>query len=124
MLVTDQISGLSDSQLVDKYKSTRDYNYIGILFQRHTQFVYAVSMKYLKDQDKSKDAVMEIFEKLVNDLLRFDIENFKGWLHQVTKNHCLLTLRSEKYQRKFSEKYKKDTMVLMEKPDVLYQEND
>ncbi len=52
-------------------------------------------MKYLKNEDRSKDAVMQIFEKLFSDLLRHKIENFKPWLHMVVRNHCLGLLRKD-----------------------------
>jgi RNA polymerase sigma factor (sigma-70 family) len=52
-------------------------------------------MKYLKDEDDSKDAVMQIFEKLLKDLLKHEIQNFKSWLHTVSKNHCLMKLRNK-----------------------------
>lgn len=69
---------------------------LGILFKRYTHLVFGVSMKYLKDEDDSKDAVMQIFEKLVTDLKKHPVENFKSWLHTVTKNYCLMQLRSRK----------------------------
>ena len=55
--------------------------------------VFGVCLKYLKDRDESKDAVMQIFEKLFTVLKTHQIENFKSWLHVTTKNHCLMALR-------------------------------
>ena len=57
-------------------------------------------MKYLKNEDRSKDAVMQIFEKLFTDLLKHKIENFKPWLHMVTRNHCLGMLRKDQSLQK------------------------
>ena len=53
-------------------------------------------MKYLKDEDEAKDGVMQIFEKLLTDLHRHNIDNFKGWLYMVAKNHCFMYFRSKK----------------------------
>ena len=58
--------------------------------------VYGVCLKYLKDTETAKDAVMAIFEELVSKLKKHEVENFKGWLHTVAKNHCLMQLRSSK----------------------------
>lgn len=55
-----------------------------------------VCFKYFKDTERSKDAVMDIFEELVKKLPLHEIENFKGWLHTLAKNHCLMQLRSPK----------------------------
>ncbi len=52
-------------------------------------------MKYLKNEDDSKDAVMQIFEKLLIDLKKHDVQNFKSWLHTVAKNYSLMQLRKK-----------------------------
>ena len=92
-------SSLPDSELLRSFKETNDSSIVGILFKRYTHLVIGVSMKYLRDEDEAKDCVMEIFEKLLTDLNRHEITNFKSWLHTVTKNHCLMKLRKAK--RKF-----------------------
>lgn len=56
--------------------------------------VYGVCLKYLKNRDDSKDAVMQIFEKLIRDLPDYEILNFKSWLYVLAKNFCLMQLRS------------------------------
>jgi len=53
-------------------------------------------MKYLENEDESKDAVMDIFEDLFDLLKEHNITNFKSWLHTVTRNFCLMKLRSPK----------------------------
>jgi RNA polymerase sigma-70 factor (ECF subfamily) len=39
---------------------------------------------------------MQIFEELVIKLKKHEVENFKGWLYQLTKNYCLMQLRTPK----------------------------
>jgi len=56
--------------------------------------VYGVCLKYFKESERSKDAVMQIFEELVVKLKKHRVENFKSWLYQLTKNHCLMQLRT------------------------------
>jgi len=36
---------------------------------------------------------MQIFEKLFTDLQRFEVANFKSWLHVIAKNYCMMKLR-------------------------------
>lgn len=76
----------------------------GELYARYTSLVYGVCLKYLKDRDEAKDAMMQLFEKLVATLLTHDVENFKSWLYVTTRNHCLMQLRARKgkYQQEFS----------------------
>ncbi|MEO8150045.1 MAG: sigma-70 family RNA polymerase sigma factor [Bacteroidia bacterium] len=83
-----------DLQLIALYINDDDKEALGILFERHSMLAYGVSMKYLKDEDESKDAVMQVFEKLMVDLKKYKVENFRAWLHTVVKNHCLMYLRS------------------------------
>jgi RNA polymerase sigma factor (sigma-70 family) len=84
---------LSDGELIQKYKDSEDGYYVGELFKRYTHLVFGVCMKYLKDEEDSKDAVMQVFEKLMDDLKKHEISNFKSWLHSVAKNLCLMKLR-------------------------------
>jgi RNA polymerase sigma-70 factor (ECF subfamily) len=92
----EDIKKCSDTELVNKFRETRDNAIVGELYQRYTHLVFGVCMKYLKDEDGAKDGVMQIFEKLLTDLHRHNIDNFKGWLYMVAKNHCLMYFRSKK----------------------------
>ncbi len=62
--------------------------------------VYGVCLKYLKDRDEAKDAVMQIFEKLQSGLKQHEIEHFKSWLYVTSKNQCLMNLRAQKKMAK------------------------
>ena len=94
------ISALNDLEIIALYINTNEKSYVGELYKRYTSFVFLISMKYLKNVDESKDAVMQIFEKLFSALLKYNISNFKSWLHTVTRNHCLLQLRKKTYTQK------------------------
>ncbi len=87
---------LSDLDLLALYKAQHETSVVGILFRRYKHLVYGVCLKYLRDPDESKDAVMQIFEKLIVDLKKHNIDNFKAWLHTVSKNHCLMIIRKNK----------------------------
>ena len=71
-------------------------NQLGELFSRYTPLIYGVCLKYLKDRDDSKDAVMQVFEKLVQTLRDHEIDTFKSWLYVTSRNHCLMHIRSRK----------------------------
>ncbi len=64
------------------------------LYQRYMELVYGVCLKYFKDSERSKDAVMSIFEALVEKLKLHEVNNFKSWLHTLTRNYCLMQLRT------------------------------
>ena len=92
ILSTDQ----SDTELVLAYRQSGDLKVLGELYQRYMELVYGVCLKYLKEPELAQDAVMQIFEELVSKLKKHEVENFRGWLHQVAKNHCLMQLRTPK----------------------------
>jgi len=118
------IQSLSDDELIGKYKKTGDNSFVGELYKRYTHFVFCVCLKYFKNEDDSKEAVMQIFEKLLADLKTHNIEKFKPWLHVVTRNHCRLALRSEKYRQKFEDGYKNHQEVFMENNNHLYPDSE
>jgi RNA polymerase sigma-70 factor (ECF subfamily) len=89
-------SSLADKELVSLYKESGDMAVLGELYQRYMELVYGVCLKYFKESELAKDSVMQIFEELVVKLKKHKVENFRGWLHQVAKNYCLMQLRTPK----------------------------
>ena len=89
-------NSLTDKELVALYKQSGDMAVLGELYQRYMELVYGVCLKYYKEPETAKDSVMQIFEELVSKLKKHEVDNFRGWLHQVAKNHCLMQLRTPK----------------------------
>ncbi len=96
MFIRQKPSSIPDSELLVQYKAVGDVKVLGELFSRYTSLIYGVCLKYLKDRDDSKDAVMQVFEKLVPALRDHEIDNFKSWLYVTSRNHCLMHIRSRK----------------------------
>jgi len=90
---------LTDKELITEYKKTGDVDCIGKLYQRYMDLVFGVCLKYFKDAEKSKDAVMEIYSELCLKLRQYEVENFKPWLSVVSRNYCLMQLRSPRSLR-------------------------
>lgn len=93
---------LPDEELISIYKTTHDLKYITELFERYTHLIYVVCMKYLKNEESCKDAVMSIFEELIKKVKKHDITNFKNWVYSLTKNHCLMKLRRKQQFNRFA----------------------
>lgn len=87
-----------DEELLVLYQQTEDPVYLGELFDRYIHLVYGVCLKYLKGNEESKDMAMQVFEKLAVQVKTNEVRNFKSWLHVLTKNECLMLLRSRKYK--------------------------
>lgn len=86
---------LSDESLVQRYQQEGDLSDLGLLYERYVELVYGVCLKYLKESTKAEDAVMAVFETLVEKVKTQDIRQFRPWLHVVAKNHCLMQLRKK-----------------------------
>lgn len=88
----------SDEELLQVYHSTGDNRWLGMLLQRYTVLLLGVAMKYLKDKDQATDAVQQVFLKTLTSLPP-DVQNFKGWLYILMRNHCFQILRDRKYMQ-------------------------
>ena len=90
-------NNLSDEALLLQYRASGNSRWIGLLLQRYTVLLLGVAMKYLKDKTAAQDAVQQVFLKALTHLPPGEIQNFKGWLYILTRNHCLQTLRDKTY---------------------------
>jgi len=99
------IQSLTDNELIADFKKKGDNELVGELYKRYSHLVYGVCLKYLKNEDEGKDAVIQIFENLLEDLKKHDIANFKSWLHSVARNHCLMFLRKQQVKLKKVNEY-------------------
>jgi RNA polymerase sigma-70 factor (ECF subfamily) len=86
----------TDEELITLYRKTEELAIVGELYNRYTSLVYGVCLKYLRDREESRDAVMQIFEKLILSLKEHEINVFKSWLYVTSRNHCLMQIRSRK----------------------------
>lgn len=87
---------LSDKELIDLYVTDRCSHTLPLLYERYGHLVMGSCMKYLKQVENAEDVTMHIFGELGSKLLRHDIQHFKSWLYQVTRNECLQFLRKHK----------------------------
>jgi RNA polymerase sigma factor (sigma-70 family) len=95
---TSNYSQLTDNELVHQYKATADKQFVGELYKRYTHLVLGMCIYYFKDRDVAKDMVIQVFEKLFVELKKREVENFKGWLTFVVRNHCISELRKMQTQ--------------------------
>lgn len=103
-----QQNDLPDKELVVLFKESGNMDVLAVLFQRYMDLLYGVCLKYLKEPEPAKDAVMQIFEELVQKLPRHEVDNFKSWLYTLAKNHCLMQLRTPRNIK--TTEFKQETM--------------
>jgi RNA polymerase sigma-70 factor (ECF subfamily) len=91
----DNYAHISDQELLDKFKKDQDNLWLGILLQRYTMMLLGVCMKYLKDEEAAKDAVQQVFLKVITELQKYSVDYLKSWLYTIARNHCLMQLRDK-----------------------------
>ncbi|WP_276360287.1 sigma-70 family RNA polymerase sigma factor [Daejeonella sp. H1SJ63] len=97
MKFIQNISGrkeINEAELLIEYRNTGDLQLLGSLYENYMPLVYGLCLKYFRDEEKSRDAVMQIFEELIPKLRIHEISNFKSWLYTLARNHCLMAIRS------------------------------
>lgn len=86
----------TDEELLRQFDRNGSLDTLGELYSRYMHLVFGVSLKYLGNREDANDTVMQIFEKLITGLPGQEVRNFKSWLYVLTKNHCLMQIRSQK----------------------------
>jgi RNA polymerase sigma factor (sigma-70 family) len=88
---------ITDAELLQNFYSDHDNKWLGILLPRYTLLLLGVCMKYLKNEEDTKDAVQQIFLKVISELSKYKVEYFKSWIYMIAKNHCLMKIRGNKH---------------------------
>lgn len=79
------------------YQKERDNIYLGELLSRYTLRLLGVCLKYLKEEEAAKDMVQQVFEKVLLEFGKYQIENFGGWLYRIAQNACISAIRGSKH---------------------------
>ena len=95
MLNIDKYKHTDDLQLLQYFYNDKNNEWLGILLQRYTLLLLGVCMKYLKNEEEAKDAVQQVFLKVITELPKYKVDYFKSWIYMVAKNHCLMKLRDK-----------------------------
>lgn len=80
-------------------------------------YIYYYCLSILKDDEKARDAVQDIFIKLLNNLASVDNPKlFLGWLKSVTANHCKNILNIKNYDEELTDSFvEKDIQYIPDK---------
>lgn len=92
-MAKDALEHIEDKELLNKFYSEGNNEWLGVLLKRYTILLLGVCMKYLKDEEEAKDTVQQIFLKVITELPKYRVEFFKSWLYMMAKNLCLMKIR-------------------------------
>jgi RNA polymerase sigma-70 factor (ECF subfamily) len=87
---------MSERELLDRYREFGNQQDLATLYAPYMDMVFGVCLQYFKKTEDAQDSVSTIYEELVVKLRKHQVDHFKAWLHQVTRNHCLMALRKKK----------------------------
>ncbi len=92
----ESLPRLSDEQLVARFSKTGKPTYFGELYARYAHLAFGVGLKYLKDEEDSRDLVSEVFKTLFQKLPQAKVQSFRSYLYAATRNECIAILRKRK----------------------------
>jgi RNA polymerase sigma factor (sigma-70 family) len=107
----------NDLEIIEEFKRKGDNETVGILYHRYGHLVLGLCLKYLKNRDEARDAVIQIFTKLLDDLKKYNISYFKSWLYVYSKNFCLMELRKRQSTLKKDLELHDNVVALMDFED-------
>jgi RNA polymerase sigma factor (sigma-70 family) len=88
---------LSDSEIVREYLHTQNSSYFSMLYRKYSGKVYGKCISILKHEDEARDAVQDIFVKIMLNLGNFgEKSQFSTWIYSITYNFCIDVIRKKK----------------------------
>lgn len=84
---------ITDERLLANYYKSHDAKWLGELLTRYTMLLFGVCMKYLKQEEEARDAVQQVYLKVLSATAKTEVHNFGGWVYQIARNECLSRLR-------------------------------
>ncbi|PUZ27145.1 RNA polymerase sigma-70 factor, ECF subfamily [Chitinophaga costaii] len=107
---------ISDQDLLRRYTADGDSYWVGVLFDRYALQLLGVCMKYLKNEEDARDAVQQIFLKVLSDIHKHEVVYFHAWIYQVSKNYCLMQLRhpERRHPAELTEQYSEQAAAPLE----------
>lgn len=95
----------SDDRLVRHYQHSQQTMFITELYGRYVHLVYGACLKYLEDEEESRDLAMDLFEKILKKLPSSTVKSFKVWLYVLIRNECNNRIRDRRVDREKGEEW-------------------
>ncbi|WP_053827086.1 RNA polymerase sigma-70 factor [Lascolabacillus massiliensis] len=81
----------------------RDKKAFAMIYDKYHRYLFAISLKYLKNTQMAEDVVQHVFVKLWEHTTGIQIEiNLKNYLFTMTKNYILNIFRDQKDKVSFN----------------------
>jgi RNA polymerase sigma-70 factor (ECF subfamily) len=117
----------SDAEVIRLYLANQDARFFSILYRRYANKVYGKCISILKNDAEARDAMQDIFVKIMLNLGNFgEKSQFSTWVYSITYNYCIDTIRKKKKEKTmFSEDIERAPDVAADEvPDQFLMEMD
>lgn len=96
----NDISLISDNELVEKIIANNDTNLFAVLYDRHVAMVYNKCLGFAASKEEAQDLTHDIFIKLFLKLRTFKgTAKFSTWLYSFTYNFCINYITRNNYKK-------------------------
>ena len=90
----------SDSETIKGFLHTGKEAYFSLLYQKYAGKVYGKCLSLLKQEDLARDAMQDIFMKILLNLSAFEEKSsFSTWIYSITYNYCIDLIRKKKKEQ-------------------------
>lgn len=88
--ITADYKRLSDEELVYRFVQKHEQEAMDVIFDKYGHIVYGICLKHLGNTDTARTEMQQIFIRLLDDVVKYKIDNFKPWFFDIVRNHCQL----------------------------------
>jgi RNA polymerase sigma factor (sigma-70 family) len=91
---------LTDAEVIRAYLATQDAKFFSQLYRRYANKVYGKCISILKNDAEARDAMQDIFVKIMLNLGNFgEKSQFSTWVYSITYNYCIDAIRKKKKEK-------------------------
>jgi len=96
----DDISLLSDNELIERIVETNNTHLFAVLYDRHVSMVYNKCYGFANSKEEAQDLTHDVFIKLFVKLRTFKgTSKFTTWLYSFTYNFCVNYVTRNNYKK-------------------------
>jgi RNA polymerase sigma factor (sigma-70 family) len=94
------IKEMNDADVVRRYLETQNSLYFSQLYSKYAKKVYGKCLSILKNEEEARDAVQDIFVKIMLNMGNFgEKSQFSTWIYSITYNFCIDNIRRKKKEK-------------------------
>lgn len=92
------LTGLNDNEIISKVLAGDQQAY-ALLVDRYQQYVFTLTMRFLKIREDAEEVAQDVFIKVYRSLADFrGASKFSTWLYTIVNTTCITFLRKKKLE--------------------------